>query len=291
MTVTMDLPIDKWVQEATDDANREFRQAAHTILLAISSGKNLKSNMILKGGILLAIRYQSHRFTKDIDLSTATPFDCIDPATIIAELNQSLALAVNTLDYGLDCIVQSWSIDPKVENPTYPSIKISIGYAYKGTAKHKRLAAKQSPSVISLDYSLNEPLPNIEVLALTDGGEILVYSIIDVMAEKLRSLLQQEDRKRYRRQDIFDIFLLLELKNEFTVAEKDNILASMITKSHARGIFPTAESFDNPELKRRAQELYPTLASEIDGELPNFDIMFKQVADFYRSLPWPQQQS
>ncbi len=289
MTATIDLQIDKWVQEANNDANKEFRQAVHTILLAISSGENLKSNMILKGGILLAIRYHSHRFTKDIDLSTTSRLSSIDPTTVIAELNQSLALAANSLDYGLDCIVQSWKIVPKAEDANYQSMKITIGYAYKGTPKHKRLLAKSSPTAIGIDYSLNEPLPNIEVVALTEGEEILVYSIIDVMAEKLRSLLQQEDRNRYRRQDIFDIFLLLELKGEFAAAEKDNILASMIAKSQARGISPSAGSFDNPELKRRAQELYPTLANEIEGELPDFETMFKQVADFYRSLPWPHQ--
>ncbi|MEJ2622018.1 MAG: nucleotidyl transferase AbiEii/AbiGii toxin family protein, partial [Candidatus Thiodiazotropha sp.] len=35
------------------------------------------------------------------------------------------------------------------------------------------------------------------------------YSLTDLIAEKLRSVLQQIKRERQRRQDIFDLFLLL----------------------------------------------------------------------------------
>ncbi len=282
-----DLQIDKWVQEANDDTNREFRQAVHTTLLAISSDNALKNNMVLKGGILLAIRYRSNRFTKDIDLSTTNHLSSMVPEDIISEINQSLALAVNILNYDLDCIVQGWKIEPRTENVTYPSIKITIGYAYKGTNKHKRLLAKQSPTALGIDYSLNESLPNIEVVELTEGDEILVYSIIDVISEKFRSLIQQEERNRYRRQDIFDIFLLLDLKNSFDESDKILILDSLIKKSQARGISPSAISFDSDELKNRAERDYPTLLSEVEGPLPDFATMFGRVADFYRSLPWP----
>lgn len=65
--------IKDWVEEASTTSNKEFRQAVHTILSSIASDSDLKANMILKGGILLAIRYKSHRFTTDIDFSTEKP--------------------------------------------------------------------------------------------------------------------------------------------------------------------------------------------------------------------------
>jgi hypothetical protein len=53
------------VNQAPND-QRELRQAVHTVLAAIAHDTQLRADMIMKGGILLAVRYQSVRFTKDI---------------------------------------------------------------------------------------------------------------------------------------------------------------------------------------------------------------------------------
>ncbi|WP_323816501.1 nucleotidyl transferase AbiEii/AbiGii toxin family protein [Cellvibrio sp. NN19] len=282
-----EIKISQWVQSADNDENKEFRAAVHTILSAISAEKELKANMVLKGGILLAIRYQSHRFTKDIDLSTAQTLKDIQPENIAAALDRGLANMVEILDYDLDCRVQAHKLQPANQpDATYPSIKFSIGYAYKGTSKHKRLIKLQSPSIISIDYSLNESTPNIDSVELTQGEELLVYSLTDLIAEKFRSLLQQEERNRYRRQDIFDLCILLQCIDDVDSVEKKKIRDSVLEKSRARGIDPTADSFESEELKRRAKEYYATIADEIEGDLPDFEESFKYVANFYKSLPW-----
>lgn len=282
-----EIKISQWVQSADSDENKEFRAAVHTILSAISAEKELKANMVLKGGILLAIRYQSHRFTKDIDLSTAQTLKDIRPENIAAALDRGLANMVEILDYDLDCRVQAHKLQPANQpDATYPSIKFSIGYAYKGSPKHKRLMNLQSPSIISIDYSLNESTPNIDNIELAQGEELLVYSLTDLIAEKFRSLLQQEERNRYRRQDIFDLCILLQCIDDVDSVEKKKILGSLLEKSRARGIEPAVDSFENKELKRRAKEYYATIADEIEGDLPDFDESFEYAATFYRSLPW-----
>ncbi len=282
-----EIRIAQWVQSADSDENKEFRSAVHTILSAISAEKELKANMVLKGGILLAIRYQSHRFTKDIDLSTAQTLKEIRPENIAAALDRGLANMVEILDYDLDCRVQAHKLQPANQpDATYPSIKFSIGYAYKGSPKHKRLMSLQSPSIISIDYSLNESTPNIDNIELAQGEELLVYSLTDLIAEKFRSLLQQEERNRYRRQDIFDLCILLQCIDDVDSVEKKKILGSLLEKSRARGIEPAVDSFENEELKRRAKEYYATIADEIEGDLPDFDESFEYVATFYKSLPW-----
>jgi hypothetical protein len=63
------LNIVKWV--AADPAQRSFRQAIHTVLTAISGTPDLKTSMIMKGDILLALAYESPRFTSDIDFCVA----------------------------------------------------------------------------------------------------------------------------------------------------------------------------------------------------------------------------
>lgn len=281
--------INDWVEEASTTSNKEFRQAVHTILSAIASDSNLKANMVLKGGILLAIRYKSHRYTKDIDFSTERQLGGeITENGVRESLDSSLAQMVEEFDYGLDCRVQSSRIQPKPKDrePTYPSIKMKVGYAYKGSAKHKLLLSLQSPDIVSIDYSLNESTPNIEDLKLNLEEGILTYSLTDLIAEKYRSLLQQVSRNRTRRQDVYDLNLLIERFGDIDDFERSKILNSLIIKSKAREISPDINSFEDPDLKSRAKKDYPSLKKEIEGELPDFDELFQKVAEFYKSLPW-----
>lgn len=279
--------IEDWVNSAPNSRDREFRQAVHTILQAICRQNGLRFRVVLKGGILLAIRYKSGRYTKDIDLSSESPLNDGDKELTRQEFDEGLLDAQEMLSYGLACKVQSIQVDPKnVEKPTNPSMKIKIGYAYQGTTKHKRLIAGQSPSVISVDYSLNEPVPNPETIEISPGEGLLAYSLIDLVAEKIRSLLQQEVRNRFRRQDIFDLHMIFTNLSDFDEEDKQKILHSLMRKSRARGLEPDIDSLNQGEIRRRAEQDYLTLADEIEEDLPNFDEAYQIISDFYMSLPW-----
>ena len=144
-----------------------------------------------------------------------------------------------------------------------------------------------SPFFICPQYCLNEATPNIEDLKLNLEEGILAYSLTDLIAEKYRSLLQQVSRNRSRRQDVYELNLLIERFGDIDNFERSKILNSLIIKSKARlKIAPDINSFEDPELKSRAKKDYHTLEDEIEGELPDFDELFQKVADFYRSLPW-----
>jgi len=276
-----------WVNESVDSKDREFREAVHTILAAIVADPALKADMVIKGGILLAIRYQSGRFTKDIDFSTIKSLSEINPDCVVSALQNSLTQIGDKLEYDLDCRVQSCKVQPKnSKKASFPSIKIVIGYAYKGTRKHDRLLALMSPTTISIDYSLNEQIPNFESLELGLSDEMFAYSLSDLIAEKLRSLLQQIIRNRTRRQDVFDLFVLLEKFPDLDAIEKEQILQSLREKSKPRGVDVQMESLENPEIRRRSKLDYETLADELEGELPEFDYSYDSVNAFYKSLPW-----
>lgn len=241
--------------------------------------------MVIKGGILLGIRYHSPRFTKDIDFSTTGNLATMSVEDVRVAFESSLVQVIEELDYDLDCKVQSCKVNPQNRpDANFPSIELKIGHAYKGSPKHKRLQKLQSPSVVSIDFSLNEKILGVESLKLGSSGTINAYSFADLVAEKFRSLLQQESRDRYRRQDIFDLSKLSEL--EISEYERRSILKSLIEKSRARGIEPQRDSLDNAELKRRAQADYHTLDDEIDGPLPEFEATYEVVRSFYQSLPW-----
>ncbi|MBC2715350.1 MAG: nucleotidyl transferase AbiEii/AbiGii toxin family protein [Desulfobacteraceae bacterium] len=70
--------IEKWVTDEENPIDRKNREAFHVILFAISHSQNLHAAMIMKGAVLLAIRYNCIRHTTDIDFSThlkASEFD------------------------------------------------------------------------------------------------------------------------------------------------------------------------------------------------------------------------
>lgn len=276
--------IEAWVDESPP-SQREFREAVSVILSAITNDQQLREFMVMKGGILMGLRYHSPRFTKDIDFSTTLSLQEIDPERIHRTLDTNMALAAAHLDYDLVCKVQACKVNPPNRpNASFPSIELTIGHAYKGTPKHRRLLQGQSPSVVSIDFSMNERILAVENLELGSGQSLRAYGFVDLIAEKFRSLLQQVVRNRYRRQDVFDLVMLIE--RGISENERISILKSLIEKSISRDMVIDQNSLDDPEVKRRAKADYHTLADEIEGELPDYEESFEKIAAFYRSLPW-----
>ena len=59
-----EVDIERWVDDAPTH-QRGFREVVHIILDSIGHSRNLQARMVMKGGLLLAIRYDSSRFTRD----------------------------------------------------------------------------------------------------------------------------------------------------------------------------------------------------------------------------------
>ncbi len=280
------IKIQDWINQSAERV--PFRQAVHTNLVAITRSETLKANMIMKGGILLALGYESTRYTKDIDFSTAKTLKEFDLETFIQELKGALVDAVESLDYGLDCQIQSYKQKPPKSDATFPTIEISVGYAYKHDRNaHRRLLNKNSSNIVEIDYSLNEPSKGIEIFEVEEGKQIQIYSFTELVAEKFRAILQQVVRNRRRRQDVYDLnFLLAHYPLAMDAATKKKILDSLVEKSHSRGLAVTNESLSNPEVIKLSREEYDLLASEIEGPLPDFDTVYSVIRDYYESLPW-----
>lgn len=280
------IKIQDWINQSAERV--PFRQAVHTILVAITRSETLKANMIMKGGILLALGYESTRYTKDIDFSTAKTLKEFDLETFIHELQNALAESVESMDYGLDCRVQSYKQKPPKSDATFPTIEISVGYAYKHDRNaHRRLLNKNSSNIVEIDYSLNEPSRGIEIFEVEEGKQIQIYSFTELVAEKFRAILQQVVRNRRRRQDVYDLnFLLAHYPQAGDTAIKAKILDSLIEKSNSRGLTVIKDSLSDSEVIRLSREEYDLLASEIEEPLPDFDRLYSVIRDYYESLPW-----
>lgn len=84
-------PVDlaAWVSRG-DEQHRGFREAVHIVISAISDSAPLRTQMIMKGGLLMAIRYDSTRFTRDVDFSTREKYAPGSEQVLLAELDQQL---------------------------------------------------------------------------------------------------------------------------------------------------------------------------------------------------------
>ena len=245
--------------------------------------------MTIKGGILLALRYNSPRHTTDVDFSTSLKYTDFDQDDFESEFSTSLAKTVELLEYGLDCRIQSLKTKPSRPDATFPALSVSIGYAHIfEPKKHRRLMRKNASEVVLVEYSFNEITPNLERIRLVDGGILSVYGLWDLIAEKFRAILQQEIRNRFRRQDVYDLFFLFKNYPVISSAEKKKILDSLLVKSKSRRVPVAADSMRKEEILRRARKEYHLLKQEIPGELPEFNKIISVVQTFYESLPWTE---
>lgn len=278
-----DIPA--WVR-AADAQQVVMRQAVHCILESVARTPRLRALLCMKGGILMALHYESPRFTTDIDFSTPEPFTKEVEEETLALIARALPSMGEVLGYDVDCRLQGYKIKPS-RTGTWVSLSMRVGYALKGTPAHRRLAAGQSPFSLSIDFSFRERIPASEEVVIGDDGHLRVYGLSTLVAEKLRALLQQPLRNRNRRQDVFDLYYLLEQRPALAFPPwQQDVLADLRIKCEDRAVPLSSDAFDNPEIAERAQRDYDTLQAEVEGDLPEFNVAFERVRRYFRGLPW-----
>ncbi len=72
--------------------------------------------------------------------------------------------------------------------------------AKRSTPQETSLKRGQPTNIIvEIDISFNEPsLKQVQILRLTGEHDLLAYSLVDLIAEKYRAILQQIPRQRRR---------------------------------------------------------------------------------------------
>lgn len=277
--------IQQWVLAAPDQQQRLFRQAAHCLLLAIAQRASVLPEMVMKGGVLLAIRYHTGRMTRDVDFSTRALYRDFAPkqADFIVQLDRALGSAAAALPYELQLRVQSCQVQPRADGQ-FQTLKIKIGYAVAGNARAlDRLNKGQSPQILSLDYSFNEEIHDIERIG-DESLQVEAYGEFTLIAEKLRAYLQQEERDRERGRDLYDLWWVLK-ERRFTEMERKRLLAIIRSKAASRGISVEQGSLARPALIERAERSFDALRLQVDV-LPEFAAVFAVVGGFWDALPW-----
>lgn len=285
---------EKWIASSTKKSEKDFRSVVHIILNAISSQHELRSEMIMKGGILVAIAYHTGRYTRDIDFSTCKHYSEFQDghAQFIYNLGQSIQISSAELSYGFACKIQSSELKPGAEG-NFQTLHLKVGYAEKSnTNSMKRLASGQSSRVVQIDYSFNELVGDVGLMDLGGDEHLQTYGLFTLIAEKYRALIQQGSgpgqrvRGSARGQDIFDLQAIL-TQTKPSVEAQDYLVQLLIEKALSREVVVSRLSMRNEEIYTKSKVRYDALRDEIDGELPNFDESFFFVREFYENLPWP----
>lgn len=282
------INLSAWVEKGKVDPVRyRQRQVTEILLSAVAIVPSLQESLYLKGGILMNLVYESPRSTSDVDFSTpADPH--LYPLQFRNDLNTGLQRAASALGYiDLICRVQSIKEQPRsFPNAIAPALRVKIGSALRGTNEEKKLQEGQASQTLQVDINFYEPVENIEPIVLDVVGELNGYSLVEVIAEKLRALLQQKTRNRNRRQDVYDIAYLLRCF-PLDAEEKNEVFRMLRIKSEARNLTLGIDAISDPEIAHRAKADWEAIRDELEEELPEFDGCFAEVEAFYRSLPWP----
>lgn len=280
--------VGEWVLAASDKPQRELRQAIHTILVAVSGLRATGLEIVMKGGILLAVGYDGDRYTRDIDFSTTQTVSEVPPERYSEALGKALAVAVDRLPYGLDCRIQTSKLEPPGPDKHFQTLRMTVGYAPLADARrHGRLAQLQSVDAVSVDISYNEVITAQELLEIGDGSDVLASTLVDLVAEKYRAMIQQPIRKRVRRQDAYDIYHLLQSRPEELEARRAEVLRALRRKAEARAVPVGRSSLADEQVRSASREEYDLLQSEVERKLPEFETLYAAVRGYYESLGWP----
>lgn len=286
------LDVSAWVLKARKNpVLYRQRQVTEILLHAVAATPGFREGVFLKGGILMALAYGSPRNTGDVDFSAIGDPEEME-RIITGALDKSLRDAARRTGY-LDilCRVQRIERRPKpttfVDSP-FPALRVTIGSALRTSpSEMTRLETKRAVQVVPIDLSFREPVDSVQKLIVGDGRTVQAYGLYDLVAEKLRALLQQLTRPHpgERRQDVYDLARLL-TTFELDEPERIQILAILRHKSRERELEPTRSMISDERIVSRVRASWPTLQNELEEELPNFDVTFETVRAFYESLPW-----
>lgn len=269
-----------WVDSnRADPVAHRRRQAQHILLNAIAA-IHPSYSLYLKGGLLLGLVHRSPRMTIDIDLTAGFAARANVDDEIRKALDKALQPAAIRLGYvGARIRVKRVQTMPRgieIERANFPALTIWVRYGP---------GHRQKTDDVRLDVTFSEPpLQRADIIDIGDGIELHTYSLVDVIAEKYRALLQQAVRRRARRQDVYDLDYLLR-RHAFDTGTRTAILTTMRDKCRSRDIEPAAGSLDDPEIRDRAEAEWDQIGLET-GDLPEFAGCFETVRQFYKGLPW-----
>lgn len=249
-----------------ESARARFRQ--YCVLLAIGGSRTLREVMVFKGGGALDDVWLPNRSTRDLD------FTCADGDHDLGFWQLHITRRLGEVDrkMGTCSRIQSAHKQPGRQGTTRHTWNINIAVALRdeSSARDRIRAGRDVTNPIEVEIAANDVVCQWAAVSCEGGGHLRVCTLDDIVAEKLRALLQQvsSQRGRNRPQDLLDIAVVLRSGRDIDTAAISRFLAE---KGKARDVVITKAAFANPEVLSRA--------------LVGYDELRANCADWIESAP------
>lgn len=263
------------------EARIRFVQVA--TLSAIASTPGLMNHLAFKGGNALRFVHGNPRSTIDLDFTAEGDFP--DDAEKIKDLlNSALIRIRNRLGVKARC--QSIKRKPPNIERTHPTYAIKVCFQlpgdkyYQNFEDHSRLS-----EVIDLEISFNDHVcETILWNPWTSDRPLRICSLEDLIAEKLRAILQQVPRNRSRPQDVYDISSRWRISR----AKVDLTKVSDYLRRKAAGrIEPPRKSSFDEDVKSKAKLQYEQQLGPQTREFIPFEDAWADVLELVSLLSIP----
>ena len=264
------------------------RFAQFAVLSAIAESDVLRQSIVFKGGNALDFVWQPNRSTQDLDFSLdveAASFE-IGIEQLRSAIEPDLARVGERLEIYFH--VNSVRKHPPGEEKTFATFQTRIGYALpdQDGLKKRMSGGHPSPQVVPVEISVNEPICEARDVNLGGNSRSLrVSTVEDIVAEKLRAILQQTSRNRYRKQDVLDIAVIL---SQGIPLDREKVARFLVRKSAARDVTVSRAAFHDPEIGIRAHEDYADLEANTRVIFIPFDEALAMLLAFVDKLDIPE---
>ncbi len=253
------------------------------ILASIASSAELVTRLAFKGGNALRFVHGNERSTIDLDFTADGNFPDNSDA-IRALLNSALKASERQFQVKSRC--QSVNRNPRRQDATLPTDSVKVCFQLPGDRYYQNFDDRKSfAEVVDLEIILNDVLcETIQRQLSASTKPVRICSLEDILAEKLRALLQQLIRRRNRPQDVYDIASRMQEFGDKVDTAK--VAQFLISKSAARGIEPHKSSY-NHEVRKLALENYEVeIRAQATAFIP-FDEAWKEVLSLVSRLNIP----
>jgi uncharacterized protein len=243
------------------------------LLYGLSHSDVTKHGWIFKGGTCLRhCYYMGYRFSEDIDFSCRPGGDNLEASRSLLDECVAWVLA----ESGIRLTI----LDP-LTVPGDFQIEVPVEYSRGGA---RRQGLPQVKVHLSFDEPLlDEPVTHCVAPVYPDlpAFEVAAYSKMEIVAEKLRALLQQQ-RKWPRPRDLYDLWFIL-CKSGERFSWK-NLKPLFEEKCRIRDVKPDLAGLTSDALREWNREAWLDRLGPMLKELPDFDRVWKEWIETFRTL-------
>jgi predicted nucleotidyltransferase component of viral defense system len=264
------------------EARQRFVQTALLAGLAATTG--LRGALVFKGGNALDFVWSPNRSTIDLDFSLDAGALTVESSAESLQPSIVRALQITQSRFGVAVQLHGIRQHPPGSDRSFATLESRIGYALPDEARlrQRMQAGQRSTQVIPVEISLNDSICDTTRIPIgATGAVIRTATIEDIVAEKLRALLQQPIRNRRRSQDALDLAIILADKPELDPIMIGDFLSM---KCRARNIEATKQAFRDEAVASYARAEYDQLEATTHRPLPPFDQAWARILAFVDKL-------